>query len=234
MPPQAHNENVDIAAQLAELAQQSAAVHSLDELLLTVTTAAVKLITGVDAADVLVIDKRKTFRSHAPTNDLPVRLDELQQNTGQGPCVDAALGHTVVRADDLTQETRWPDFSPQAVEAGVQSLLSYKLYTGNGTLGALNLFGLRANAFDDNDEELGLMLATHCAVALNGIKQQEQFTSALASRDIIGQAKGMIMERFSLDAVEAFRLLTKLSQDNNIPVTTVAAQLVEADHPRKH
>lgn len=221
-------DRVDLAAQLADLAKQATSVQSLDELLHTVTTAATELVDGADEADILLIESRKKFRSHAPTSDLPVRLDELQQQTGQGPCVDAALNQTMVRANNLATDTRWPEFAPAAINAGVYSILSYTLYSGGGSLGALNLIAKRVNAFDDQDEEIGLMLATHCAIAFDAVNKHEQFQSALASRDIIGQAKGMIMERFGVDATRAFELLRKLSQDSNTPLATVAAQLVES------
>lgn len=85
-----------------------------------------------------------------------------------------------------------------------------------------------ANAFTVSDEEVDLiMLATHAAIALRAINKDEQFKSALASRDVSGQAKGMVMERFSIDAVQAFELLRKLSQDSNTPVAQLAQRLVE-------
>lgn len=218
-------DRVDLAAQLADLAKQATSVQSLDELLHTLTTAATELI---NEADILLIESRKQFRSHAPTSDLPVRLDELQQQTGQGPCVDAALNQTMVRANNLATDTRWPEFAPAAINAGVYSMLSYTLYTVDGSLGALNLIARHVNAFDDQDEEIGLMLATHCAIAFDAANKHEQFQSALASRDIIGQAKGMIMEPFGVDATRAFELLRKLSQDSNTPLAIVAARLVES------
>jgi len=79
--------------------------------------------------------------------------------------------------------------------------------------------------------ELGLIFATHTALTWNLLRRDEQFKSALASRDIIGQAKGMIMERFNIDAVQAFELLKRLSQNSNAPVAEIARRLVYADHP---
>ncbi|ORM37849.1 GAF and ANTAR domain-containing protein [Williamsia sp. 1135] len=221
------NEVPDLAATLAELVRTMADKPELEETLRLITGAAVDLIEGADSADILLISKRKEFRSHAPTSDLPVRLDSIQEELGEGPCIDAAFNERIIHTDDLTAERRWPNFCPRAIAAGVHSSLSFQLYTGGGAIGALNLFSSTAGAFSAADIEVGLMLGTHAAVALHGIRKSEQFESALASRDVIGQAKGMIMERFTVDPVQAFELLRKLSQDSNVPLVQIAVQLVE-------
>lgn len=217
----------DLSRLLSDASRSFFVPDSLENTLIGVTTSATKLIDGADSADILIIGDRKQFRSHAPTSDLPVRLDSLQEELQEGPCVDAARRENVVRSDDLGNDVRWPRFGPAAAEAGVHSTLSFQLYTADGAIGALNLFAMTPHAFDDEDEELGAMLATHAAIALYTANKAEQFASALASRDIIGQAKGMIMERYGVDAVRAFGLLAKLSQDVNIPVVTLATDLVE-------
>jgi len=217
-----------MATALASLAEGVSAAQSIDDSLRAVTTAVVDLLDGADSADILVIaGRKKQFRSYAATSALPRRMDDLQEKVGEGPCIDAASGSTVVRVDDLGTDTRWPLYSKGAADAGVTSALSFKLYTAPGVLAALNIFGKAPNAFTDRDEEVGLMLATNAAVALQMVNSREQFESALASRDIIGQAKGMVMERFGVDAVQAFSLLVRLSQDSNVPVAKLSAQLVE-------
>ncbi|PYE17366.1 GAF domain-containing protein [Williamsia limnetica] len=221
------NDIPDLAGALAELARTASDKPELEDTLRVVTTTAVELIRGAETADVLTISRRREFRSHAPTSDLPIRLDSVQEELGEGPCVDAAFGERIIHSDDLTTDQRWPRFRPSAREAGVRSSLSFQLYTGSGALGALNLFSSTAHAFSPADVEVGLMLATHAAVALHGIRKSEHFESALASRDVIGQAKGMIMERFAVDAVRAFELMRKLSQDSNVPVVKIAEQVVE-------
>ncbi|PKZ62992.1 hypothetical protein CYJ73_24260, partial [Gordonia terrae] len=105
------------------------------------------------------------------------------------------------------------------------------LYTTDQELGALNLYAETPHAFDRDSLALALNLATHAAIALSSARREEQFHSALASRDIIGQAKGMIMERYNIDALQAFELLRKLSQDSNMRLADVAKQLVHSDHP---
>jgi hypothetical protein len=108
----------------------------------------------------------------------------------------------------------------------VHAMLSFQLYTHNGRMGALNLFALTPDAFSLEAEALGAMLATHVANAFIAADKELQFQSALNSRDVIGQAKGMIMERFGIDAIHAFDLLTRLSQQSNTRLAEVAAELV--------
>jgi GAF domain-containing protein len=114
----------------------------------------------------LVISARQRFHSHAATSDLADRLDRVQEEFRQGPCVDAALRELMVRSDDLTTEKRWPQFCPRAVENGVHSMLSFQLYAGGQSSGALNLMGLTPHAFTAADEQVGTMLVTHAAVAV--------------------------------------------------------------------
>ncbi|MGU3437502.1 GAF and ANTAR domain-containing protein [Actinomycetes bacterium M1A6_2h] len=211
---------------LAEATRTFFKPTSVDETLAEVTRSATALIDGATAADVLVVAGRRSFESHAATSELVARLDSLQEELQEGPCVDAARRDVFVRCDDFSTDTRWPRFGPRAVEIGVRSGLSFQLYTEDDTLGALNIFSTEANAFDLMSEEIGAMLATHAAVALYAANKNRQFVSALATRDLIGQAKGMLMERYRIDAVQAFALLAKLSQDNNTPVAQLAAELI--------
>lgn len=124
--------------------------------------------------------------------------------------------------DDLSTEPRWPRFAPAAVFAGVQAMLCFRLYTGGERSGALNLFSAQPSVSGEDDEEHGALVATHAAIALIGAEHHRQFQSALATRDAFGQAKGMIRERYGLDAVE---ILRTLSQQMNVPVAELAARI---------
>jgi hypothetical protein len=109
--------------------------------------------------------------------------------------------------------------------------LSFPLTGDTQTVGALNFYAERADAFNAESLEMGRFFATHTALAWNMVRRDGQFRSALASRDIIGQAKGRLMERFHITAVAAFQLIKRLSQESNTPVAEVARRLVEADYP---
>ena len=134
----------------------------------------------------------------------------------------------MIFSNDLRAEPRWPQFAAAAVSAGVHSMLSFQLYTHANGGGALNLLGRNPREVDYAAEAVAAMLATHAAIALIAANKQRQFESALASRDIIGQAKGIIMNRHSVDAVEAFEMLIKLSQNNNIPLRIIAQQVIDS------
>ncbi|MGA8546341.1 MAG: GAF and ANTAR domain-containing protein [Mycobacterium sp.] len=211
---------------MVDLTQQFSQPTEIDVTLSRVTAAAIELIHGVDVADVLMIAGPDLFRSVAATDQLAVDLDAAQQQFGEGPCLDAAVGGAPVLCNDLHRDSRWPRFAKSAIAAGITSILSFQLYTHNARMGAMNLFGREPGAFTPEAEAVAVMLATHAAIALIADDMQLQFRSALASRDVIGQAKGMIMERFKVDAVRAFELLTRLSQNSNVRVADVAAHLV--------
>ena len=219
--------NYDLAKRMAELARASAAPRSVEEVLSGVTAAAKELIPGADTAGVLLIGKGGKFESIAGTSELPYRLDELQMKFSEGPCVEAALDELIVRTEDFRSEHRWPRYSAAVVEIGVLSGLSLKLYTADRTAGALNLFSFQPKAFDAEDETTGVVLAAHAAAAILASRQGEQLESALSTRDRIGQAKGIIMERFGVDDVQAFEMLRRLSQDSNTRLIEVAQRVID-------
>jgi len=217
----------DLSVRMAELTRTLAGDRTLDAILAEVTAAAVELIPGVDTAGILLVKKGGAFESLATTSQLPYELDILQMTFDEGPCVQAALADTIVRTDDFRTETRWPQYSPAAVEAGVLSGLSFKLYSADRSSGALNLFGFQPAKWDADAESVGSVLAAHAAAALVATQRELQFQAALLSRDQIGQAKGIIMERYGVDAVRAFEMLLQLSQEGNVKLIDVARRVID-------
>lgn len=222
---QANEDLIRVA--MSELTRPPAGETDLDKTLAVVTSTAVKLIEGVDFADVMLLDEGNV-ESVAPTHSLAGALDAAQIRLQQGPCLHAALAQDVVHCPDLTADGQWPQFAAAAVAVGVHSMLSFRLYSHHTGAGALNLFGHTKDPFTADDLLIGAMLATHAANALLAINKQRQFESALASRDVIGQAKGMLMERFEVSAVRAFEMMTTLSQDTNTPLRVIAHRITEA------
>nr|WP_246230943.1 GAF and ANTAR domain-containing protein [Mycolicibacterium sediminis] len=217
----------DLAHKMAELARSVAVPRTTEDIFAEVTKAAVELIPGADAAGILLIRKGGKFESHAGTTDLPHRLDELQHRFQEGPCMDAALAEVVVRTDDFRRETRWPSYSAAVQEFGVFSGLSFRLYTKDRTAGALNLFGFQPTEWDADRQTIGTVLAAHAAAAILSSQQGEQLQSALMSRDRIGQAKGIIMERFGIDDIQAFDMLRQLSQEGNAKLVDVVQRVID-------
>jgi hypothetical protein len=131
-----------IRSTMTELTRHAARETPMKDVLAAVTSAAVELVDGVHCADVLLITDGE-FRSTAPTSQVAPAVDQAQHRTGQGPCLDAAGPDLIVRAADLVEELRWPRFCPEAVHAGVRSVLSFQLFTHGADRGALNLFGFQ-------------------------------------------------------------------------------------------
>lgn len=219
--------NRDLALRMAELARATAMPRSLSDILADVTSAATELIPGVDVAGVLLVGKGGSFETLAPTSDILFEIDQLQKKHLEGPCVQAALDETVVRTDDFEEDQRWPKYSPEVVKLGIRSGLSFKLYTADRTAGALNLFGFEPDVWDSESETVGMVLAAHAAAAIIASREGDQLQSALTTRDRIGQAKGIIMERFDVDDVQAFGMLRQLSQDSNVKLIDVAQQVID-------
>lgn len=211
---------------MSELTEHFSHPTDVTTTLCRVTTAAVELIDGVDYADVLLISGPDDFNSVAATSQVASDLDDVQQHFQEGPCLAAAVHDPLTVSNDLRADVRWPRFAKWAVTAGVHSMMSFRLYTHDSRAAALNLFARNPGVFTAEGETLGAMLATQAAIALIADDKQLQFNSALASRDVIGQAKGMIMERFNIDALRAFELLRKLSQQSNTRLVEISAEIV--------
>ncbi|EOM78347.1 ANTAR domain-containing protein [Rhodococcus rhodnii] len=203
--------------------------QSLDDLLREITRSALALIPGCESVDVLMIEADGTFTSRAATSESVERLDALQISLGEGPCVAAATAPEAATtvSQDMNDETRWPRFARAAAEAGVGSMVSVRLYTREGRIGALNVVAPAPGAFDDDAIVVAESLAAHAASTIVANTLEHQLRSAVASRDVIGQAKDMIMERYGLDAAAAFRMLSGISQNTNSPLIEVARTVVE-------
>lgn len=152
----------------------------------------------------------------------------------QGPCLSTAREDRTFRTDDLRAETRWPLFAHAAADLGVGSMLSFQLFVQAESLGALNLYARRAHGFDTYDEDTGLLFASHAAVALAGAQHDNHGNLALQERDIIGQAKGILMERYKVDAIGAFAVLVRFSQNSNRKLRDVARSITETGEPPAH
>jgi GAF domain-containing protein len=176
---------------------------------------------------VLLVSKGGKYESLSGTSELIYELDHLQEKFNQGPCLDAAVIELVVRTEDFEIEKRWPRYSRAVAEMGVRSSISFKLYTGERTAGALNVFSRKPHSFDADAEVIGTILAAHAAAAILASRDSQQLQAALLSRDVIGQAKGILMERFTIDAVGAFEMLRKLSQQMNVRLAEIAQRVVD-------
>lgn len=219
----------EVMSALALTLQQD--FDSVEDTLNTITSSALDLVPAATDASISLVIARRSIESRAPTSDLARQVDTLQSGLGQGPCIDAVWTDAVVAVPDTASERRWPRFSPAAAELGVRSMLCFQLYTHRDNLGALNLMSDTPGAFDDDAHHTGTLVATHAAVALIAAEHQNQMKSALATRDVIGQAKGIVMERYDVSATRAFEMINKLSHDWNVPVAELARTITARDKP---
>ncbi|WP_086661892.1 GAF and ANTAR domain-containing protein [Lentzea kentuckyensis] len=215
-----------LAETLSHIARTLQAEPDVDTTLRAIVKAAVDYVTGAEHAGISLGEQRR-IHTVAPTSAIVETIDQLQYDLREGPCVDAITEHRTYRVGDAAKERRWPAFGPAAAEHGIHSLLSYRLFVTDRTIGALNLYSSRVDAFDQRTEEEGQLFATHAAIALIGAQREAQLGVAIESRDIISTAKGMLMERHDIGAARAFRMLVEASQAANIKLHEVASCLVE-------
>ena len=189
---------------------------------------ATKILPGCDAAGVCVVYRGDRVDTHATSDDALRQVDALQHELQEGPCLDALRQHDTVRSDDLCVDDRWPKWGPEvAGRLGLLSIVSYRLFSSGESLGALNLYGKRRAAFSADDIHDGIALAAHVGVALAGAQEVENLEKALGGRTVIGQATGILMERFDLAPDRAFSVLSRLSQQMNVKLRQLAEQVVE-------
>ncbi|MEV7454131.1 GAF and ANTAR domain-containing protein [Streptomyces nigra] len=218
------------ARQMASMARDLLAQESVDATLGRITHTATELVEGCDAAGILVL-RDDAVRTLAATDDLVVVSDRVQGELREGPCFDAArsrTGERVYRIPDFTADAgRWPRYAPRAQELGVGSMMDFLLYTEDEDLGALNLYSRRPGAFTEMSELAGWLLASHAAIAFSSARTHAQMEEAVATRHVIGEAMGILMGRHGLDETQAFDVLRRYSQENNVKLREVARQICE-------
>lgn len=192
---------------------------------------AVDNVGGCDVAALSLVRRRSSPRieTRGSTDDVVLAVDELQHELEEGPCVDAIWQHTTVHSASLSHDPRWPRWGPQvARRTGLQSVLAFQLFTHHDTVGALNLFSRRTDAFGDADRIDGLALAAHISVAIVAAEKIQNLEHALATRTVIGQATGVLMERFDLSADRAFAVLVRVSSQTETKLRVIAEELVRS------
>jgi hypothetical protein len=163
-----------------------------------------------------------------------VELDRLQNELGEGPCLDAVWHEQRTLIQDMeAAHDRWPRYVRAAVERGIGSLISFQLFANTGSAGALNLYSSRRNVFDEGTADIGMLFASQAALVLHGAQRISGLNTALESRDVIGQAKGILMERFDIGAPEAFSMLVESSQRTNMKLVDVARWLLEEKEKKR-
>ena len=191
-----------------------------------IASTAVAMLSPARYAGLTVVSRGELI-PRATTGEPPLLLDHLQQKLGDGPCINAAKHQRAFRIDDTREDLRWPEFNAAAARLNVRSMLCVPLWIDERGLGALSLYADEAAAFSDPHERVTSLLATFAALALAEAQHAGQLHDALANRDVIGQAKGILMERHGITADAAFSVLSRVSQAENLKVAEIARRFVQ-------
>ncbi|MBO3742563.1 ANTAR domain-containing protein [Actinoplanes flavus] len=226
-----------LLSSFAPLARQLFDNDDLTAAIARVLKFTVEAMAGCDCASATLIQRGRVVESVNSSADA-AELDEIQFATGIGPAAEALYGEEPVHVPDLAAGRRWPALTATAAELGIRSALSFGLYVNRpaqwSALGTFTLYATAPDAFSDDDHDFGCILAAYLAVAVATARRQDEVDRreaalhrALSTRDVIGQAKGILMERQRLSAGEAFDLLRRVSQRLNRKLADVAEHLTE-------
>jgi GAF domain-containing protein len=222
----------DFAESIAEAAGTLHQPRSLDETLQTIVEVACNSVPGFDQVGIATLQRKGEVETRAFTGDLVQRLDQMQYGLREGPCSAALQGNDAVSVSSLRHEQRWPRYVPQARAVGVRSQMAVKLDLDLGTLGGINFYSTISHDVSADAQALAQLFATHAAIALRHAHERETLTQGLLTRTVIGQAIGILMERYEMDEDRAFAFLVRASSHANIKLRAVARKLVDERNAR--
>jgi hypothetical protein len=215
--------------QMLEVSRQlSAALKpaDLDQTLSNITAAAVEVLPEVKYASITVKHADDRLETFAATDPVILDIDAFQYSLREGPCYEAATDTVHLTAPNLDRDTRFPNYAPHAVSLGVHAQAGIRLFETEQSNGALNLYSDTPGSFEDFDA-LSELFAHQAAVALAYAREVGHLQTAVKSRQMIGQAVGIVMERFQLDEAHAFAFLARISSHRNIKLRLVAQAFID-------
>lgn len=212
---------------LAEVARSLSGADTLDATLERIVAEAVRTVRGAEFASVSLIRARRTVETVTASAEVCRRVDEVQYETGEGPCLDAIWDEEMVLVDDLSATDRWPTFAERAADLGICSMLAFRLFVHDDRMGALNLYASSTNSFTEECRHLGAVFAAHAAVAWDHAREVEGLKAANDSRTLIGQAQGILMAERKITPEAAFGLLQEASQRRNTKLRALAQDVVD-------
>ncbi|WP_433169234.1 GAF and ANTAR domain-containing protein [Kribbella sp. CA-247076] len=225
-PPRRESGPVRLADELSELACGLHHAETPEDVLREAVQAAMDLVPGAQAGSVTALIGDRRVEHKAESGALPARVDQVMSQYGEGPCLDALRERRIVRVDDMRHETRWPEFAPRAAGLGALSMLAIPMFMKDDVFCALNLYAGESRAFTDEAENVARLLAAHASVAYSGAQREENLLAAIETRDLIGQAVGLLMERYSISSGRSFDTLVRFSRQSNRKLRDVAAELI--------
>ena len=199
----------------------------LDATLDSITRAAVAVLPQVQYASITMRHPDGTLDTYAATNPVSADLDEQQYQLREGPCYDATTDGLYAVAGNLAADERYPRYGPVAVRAGIRSQVGIRLFENNRTAGGLNLYSRPVGALDQA-HTMSRLFSHQAAIALAYSLEVTTLKEAVQTRTRIGQAVGIVMERYKIPEQQAFAFLTRLSQQRNIKIRHLADELINA------
>lgn len=210
---------------MAEIATALTAPVKASDACRLITEAAVESLAGVDFASIWLGEGGQPLRIVAPTDPRGLEADRLQHELAEGPCLDVMETLQAVRSPDVASDSRWPLYGPKVAATGVVAQTTLPLPALRNVRACLNLYAETTGPVGGSDVVAGLF-ATHAAVALSYSLQLHDISAALDRRKVIGQAIGIVMERYAVDEEAAFAFLTRASQTANVKLRSIAEQIV--------
>lgn len=226
----------ELAACFADIARQLQAEDGREATWAKIITLARHFLPEIEHGAISLVRRNNKVDTVAATDEVARSVDRIQYETGEGPCLSSIWEHEMFVTGDLATECRWPVFSSRTLkETGVRSMLAFQLFVQEDTLGALNLYSQRQNAFGERAQAFGRVLAAHAALAMSAAEAQdaaENLQTALESSREIGVAIGILMVQSRVDQSGAFRILVDGSQRTNVKIRTLAERIVAAETER--
>ncbi|MFC5142344.1 GAF and ANTAR domain-containing protein [Actinomycetospora rhizophila] len=225
-PSPADGGGAELARALDTAARRMAGYRGLDQAVELIVRGALDAVPQAGHVGVTLTERDGRITSREPSDDVVRDLDRLQDELGEGPCVDAIRRGTRTLVPDMADaDDVWPRFAPAAVERGVRPMVSFPLFQ-SAMAGALTFCSDTAGSFDDHALDVAALFASQAALVLQGAGRIDQLNVGLQNRDLIGQAKGILVERFGTDSEQAFAMLVESSQQTNIKLNEVARWVV--------
>ena len=230
------DELVAVSARMAGVLLTRETVSSGLQLIVTLMGETLPTSSG---AGVTLVDSKGRRTTAAASDELTERADALQYELDEGPCLAAWASRSVVRVDEMSTEGRWRRWCEAVAPLGLHSALSAPMLAGDGSLGAIKVYG-RQGAFDEHAERVLTLFAAQAGVLVANLQTHEDaqrlsegLRGALHSRDVIGQAKGILMNSRGLDEQGAFLELVAASQRQNRKLVDIAGDVVSATLRRR-
>jgi GAF domain-containing protein len=221
-----------IAHALIEASKLMNAPSTLDETLEVITRSALSTVPGFNHVGISITHRDGTIETKSATDQLVWDLDSLQYALGEGPCYDSIRGSGVTVVENARHDQRWPRYLPEAVKRGLRAQLAVGLYSDGDSLGGINLYSTESDEIAHDAVGIAELFAAQAAIALGRSREALQMHEALESRKVIGQAIGLLMEKYQMHEDRAFQYLMRASSTSNIKLRDVAAELVRTTNER--